>query len=128
MIEVTVKGDFKKTKSFLQRCLNIFRLGILDKYGRLGIDALKAATPVDTGVTANAWYYRIVHNSRGVAIQWCNSSKNEGIPIVILLQYGHGFQNGGYYEGLDFINPAMKPIFDDLAEQAWKELTNESKH
>lgn len=124
MIRVSVKGDFKKTNSFLERAKNLFGLGILDKYGRRGVDALRAATPKDTGETANAWYYRVVRNRRGTAIEWLNSSKNEGIPIVILLQYGHGFQNGGFYEGLDFINPAMRPVFEQIADDAWKELTN----
>lgn len=124
MIRVSVKGDFKKTNSFLERAKNLFGLGILDKYGRRGVDALRAATPKDTGETANAWYYRVVRNRRGVAIEWLNSSKNEGIPIVILLQYGHGFQNGGFYEGLDFINPAMRPVFEQIADDAWKELTD----
>lgn len=124
MIRVSVKGDFKKTNSFLERAKNLFRFGILDKYGRRGVDALRAATPKDTGETANAWYYRIVRNRIGVAIEWLNSSKNEGIPIVILLQYGHGFQNGGFYEGLDFINPAMRPVFKQIADDAWKELTD----
>lgn len=124
MISVSVKGDFKKTNSFLERAANLFKLGILDKYGRRGVDALRAATPVDTGETANSWYYRIVRNKRGTAIEWLNSSTNEGIPIVILLQYGHGFDGGGYYEGLDFINPAMRPVFEQIAEEAWRELTD----
>ncbi len=124
MIHVSVKGDFKKTNSFLERAANLFKLGILDKYGRRGVDALRAATPVDTGETANSWYYRIVRNKRGTAIEWLNSSTNEGIPIVILLQYGHGFEGGGYYEGLDFINPAMRPVFEQIAEEAWRELTD----
>ena len=124
MIHVSVKGDFKKTNSFLERAANLFKLGILDKYGRRGVDALRAATPVDTGETANSWYYRIVRNKRGTAIEWLNSSTNEGIPIVILLQYGHGFEGGGYYEGVDFINPAMRPEFEQIAEEAWRELTD----
>ena len=125
MIRVTSKGDWKRTNRFLERCLNFVKLGELDKYGRIGVDALAAATPKDSGETASSWYYRIVRNNRGVSIEWLNSSQNEGIPIVILLQYGHGFQHGGYYEGLDFINPALKPVFDEIAENAWKELTNE---
>ena len=124
MIRVSVKGDLKKTNSFLEKCANVFKLGILDKYGRRGVDALRAATPKDTGETANAWYYRIVRNRKGTAIEWLNTSENEGIPIVILLQYGHGFDGGGYYEGLDFINPAMKPIFEQIADDAWRELTD----
>lgn len=124
MIKVEVKGDFKKTNSFLERAANMFQVGVLDKYGRRGVDALRVATPVDSGETAAAWYYRIVRNRKGVAIEWLNSSENEGIPIVILLQYGHGFDGGGYYEGLDFINPAMRPIFEQIADDAWRELTD----
>ena len=125
MITIQVKGDLKKTTSFLERALEVFNLGILDKYGRRGVDVLSAATPKDSGVTADSWYYRISRRKNGVAIEWLNSSQNEGIPIVILLQYGHGFDGGGYYEGLDFINPAMRPLFDEITEEAWKELTNE---
>ena len=125
MITIQVKGDLKKATSFLERALEVFNLGILDKYGRRGVDVLSAATPKDSGVTADSWYYRISRRKNGVAIEWLNSSQNEGIPIVILLQYGHGFDGGGYYEGLDFINPAMRPLFDEITEEAWKELTNE---
>lgn len=125
MIKVTTKGNWKKTNSFLERCLNLVKLGKLDKYGQEGVEALREATPRDSGETANSWYYRIVRNRHGVSIEWLNSSQNEGIPIVILLQYGHGFQNGAYYEGLDFINPALKPVFENIAETAWRELTDE---
>lgn len=124
MITVSVKGDFKNTNNFLQRALHLFNMGILDKYGRMGVDALVSATPRDSGITANSWYYKISYRRNGVAIEWLNSSQNEGIPIVILVQYGHGFQNGGYYQGVDFINPALRPIFDEIAEEVWKELTN----
>lgn len=124
MIQVSIKGDWTKTEKFLERALNIFHLGIFDKYGRRGVDALKAATPKDTGETADSWYYRVVHTRSGVKIEWLNSSKNEGIPIVILLQYGHGLRQGGYVDGTDFINPTLKPVFDEIAEEAWKELTN----
>ena len=125
MIEYNVKGDWKKTNSFLERALEICKLGILDKYGQRGVDALKNATPRDSGETADSWYYRISHSRYGARIEWLNSSQNEGIPIVILLQYGHGYQNGEYYEGVDFINPALRPVFDSIAEDAWRELTNE---
>lgn len=125
MIRITSKGEWKKTNKFLERCLNLIKLGKLDEYGRLGVEALSNATPRDSGETASSWYYRIVRDKRGVSIEWLNSSQNEGIPIVILLQYGHGFHNGGYYEGLDFINPALRPVFEEIAENAWRELTNE---
>lgn len=124
MIKVSVKGDWSKTNRFLERALNVIHLGELDKYGRQGVDALSAATPKDSGKTADSWYYKIVRTKRGTKIEWLNSSQNDGVPIVILLQYGHGFQNGRFYEGLDFINPALKPVFEEIAENAWKELTN----
>ena len=124
MINITVKGDWSKTTTFLERALNVFHAGQLDRYGRAGVDALSNATPKDSGVTASSWYYKISGTGSGVKIEWLNSSQNKGLPIVILLQYGHGFQNGGYYPGLDFINPALKPVFDQIAEDAWKELNN----
>lgn len=124
MIHVEVKGDWSRTNKFLERCKELFHSGILDKYGQRGVDVLRSATPIDTGETANSWYYRINRKKNGVAIEWLNSSQNEGIPIVILLQYGHGFDHGGYYSGVDFINPALKPVFEEIAEDAWRELTN----
>lgn len=124
MINFSVKGDLSKTNNFLERCLNIFHVGALDKYGREGVEALANATPKDSGITAGSWYYRITRSRGGVKIEWLNSSQNEGVSIVILLQYGHGFHQGGYYEGIDFINPALRPVFDDIAESMWKELTN----
>ena len=124
MIKLSTKGNWSKTESFLERALNVFNLGILDKYGRLGVEALRNATPKDSGKTADSWYYKIVRGNGNVSIQWLNSSENEGIPIVILLQYGHGLKNGGYVNGVDFINPTIKPIFKEIADKAWKELTN----
>ena len=125
MIKFTSKGDWSKTDRFLERCKNMFKLGELDKYGHEGVQVLKAATPKDSGNTAASWYYRISSNSRGLAIEWLNSSQNEGIPIVILLQYGHGLHQGGYVDGIDFINPALKPVFERISEDAWRELTHE---
>lgn len=124
MIKFSTKGDWSRTNSFLERALNVVKLGELDRYGREGVRVLSEATPKRSGKTASSWYYRINRTNSGVKIEWLNSSQNQGIPIVILLQYGHGFQNGGYVEGIDFINPALKPVFDDIAENAWKELTN----
>lgn len=124
MIKVSVKGDWSKTDIFLERCLNLFKAGKLNRYGERGVDALKAATPRDTGITADSWYYNIVPVGGGLSIQWLNSSQNQGISIVILVQYGHGLHNGGYVEGVDFINPALKPVFDEIADDLWKELTN----
>lgn len=125
MINVSVKGDWSKTNNFLEKALNVIKLGQLDRYGRWGVEALAAATPKDSGKTASSWYYRIVRHNGGVKIEWLNSSENEGVPIAILLQYGHGLHQGGYVEGVDYINPAMKVVFEEIAETAWKELTNE---
>ena len=125
MIKVSVKGDWSRTNRFLERALNFAKLGELDKYGQQGVEVLANATPQETGETARSWYYRIVREKGSVRIEWLNSSQNEGIPIVILLQYGHGYQNGTYFEGIDFINPALKPVFEEIADNAWKELTNE---
>lgn len=125
MINVSVKGDWSKTNNFLEKALNVIKLGQLDRYGRWGVEALAAATPKDSGKTASSWYYRIVRHNGGVKIEWLNSSENEGVPIAILLQYGHGLHQGGYVEGIDYINPAMKVVFEEIAETAWKELTNE---
>lgn len=122
MITVTCKGDWKKTNTFLERCLNLFKLGKLDQCGREGVKALQAATPVDTGETAKSWYYKIERKRGSFSIVWLNSNQNQGIPIAILIQYGHGLQNGVYVKGIDFINPAMKTIFDDMADDLWKEL------
>ena len=123
MIKFSQKGDWSKTNKFLERSLNVIHLGKLDRFGREGVQALAAATPQDTGETAASWYYKIVRDSQGTRIEWLNSNSNQGIPIVILIQYGHGLQNGVYIQGIDFINPAIKPIFNKIADDAWKELT-----
>ena len=99
------------------------RLGILDKYGREGVNALSSATPVESGVTAASWYYEIEHSSGSAAIQFYNSNVNKGVPIAIILQYGHGTGTGGWVQGRDYINPAIQPLFDKMAEEVWKEVT-----
>ena len=96
----------------------------LNHYAQMGVDALKSATPVDTGKTADSWYYEIHKSISGITIRWCNSNINEGVPIAVILQYGHGTGTGGYVEGTDYINPAIKPIFDEIADAVWKEVTN----
>lgn len=123
MITFTNKGDFSKTNSFLQKTLRVFNLSLLDKYGKRGVEALKAATPVDTGKTAESWYYEIRNIQNGVSICWGNSNENDGVIIAVLLQYGHGLQNGGFVSGTDYINPAMRSVFEELANEAWEELT-----
>lgn len=123
MISFRQKGDFSKVTKFLERAKESVRLGVLDKYGREGVAALASATPVDTGLTANSWYYTI-ENKNGVAtLSFSNSNIQNGVPIAIILQYGHGTRNGGWVQGRDYINPAIQPIFDKIADGAWKEVT-----
>lgn len=124
MIIFKQSGDFKNTENFFNRFskANYVRSFNLDEYGREGVDALMLATPVDTGLTASSWGYEISNNGYSYAITWTNSNIVDGIPIVVLLQYGHGTRNGGYVQGRDFINPAMQPIFDRIANEAWKEV------
>lgn len=118
------KGDFRKTMSFLERAKETVKIGILDKYGREGVRVLSENTPRDTGKTAESWEYTIERTADAVRIIWTNSNTTpEGIPIAVLIQYGHATGNGGYVEGRDFINPTMRPIFDAIANNAWKELT-----
>ena len=123
MITFRQKGDFSKLTRFLERAKESIKLGVLDKYGRAGVEALSSATPIDTGLTASSWYYKI-ENSNGVArLTFNNSNIQNGVPIAIILQYGHGTGYGGWVEGRDYINPAIQPIFDKIADDAWKEVT-----
>lgn len=119
------KGNLKKTTKFLERTLKGDYLKNLDKYGREGVSALALATPVDTGKTAESWDYRIEKTNSGIKIVWINSNVNNGVNIAIILQYGHGTNHGGYVQGRDYINPAIRPIFDKIADDAWKEVTKE---
>ena len=119
------KGNLKKTTKFLERTLKGDYLKNLDKFGREGVAALAFATPVDTGKTAESWDYRIEKTTDGTKIVWTNSNVNKGVNIAIILQYGHGTGNGGYVQGRDYINPAIRPIFDRIADDAWKEVTKE---
>lgn len=123
MISFRQKGDFSKLTRYLKRVSNAAKLSDLDKYGRAGVAALASATPVDSGKTANSWYYKIENKNGSVSITFYNSNINKGVPIAIILQYGHGTRNGGWVEGRDYINPAIQPIFDKLAESAWREVT-----
>lgn len=123
MITFRQKGDFSKLTGFLERAKEVVNVGMLDKYGKAGVQALSAATPIDSGDTASSWYYRI-ENKKGTArIIFCNSNIHDGVPIAIILQYGHGTRNGGWVEGRDYINPAIQPIFDAIVNDAWKEVT-----
>ena len=123
MISISQKGDFSKLTGFLERMKNVIKIGDLDKYGREGVAALSAATPKESGLTANSWYYEIERSKDSVSISFHNSNINKGVPIAIILQYGHGTKNGGYVEGIDYINPAIQPLFNKIAEDAWEEVT-----
>ena len=124
MITFTSKGDFKKTNSWFEKMKEIFKVGDLNKYGRMGVEALKKATPVDSGETANSWGYEIQRKDGQAKIIWTNSHINKGVNIAVILQYGHGTGTGGYVQGIDYINPAMRPVFEDIVDQALKEVTS----
>ena len=124
MIKISQKGDFKKATSYLEKLKGAIQLSSFDKYGREGVNALSSATPVDSGKTASSWYYKIERTKNTISITFYNSNVNKGVPIAIILQYGHGTGTGGWVEGRDYINPAIQPIFDKMAEEAWKEVTN----
>ena len=123
MISFRQKGDFSKLSRYLERAKNVVRLGELDKYGRAGVAALASATPRDSCETANSWYYEIVRQAGSVAIEFHNSNIQNGVPIAIILQYGHGTGTGGWVQGRDYINSAIQPIFDNIANDAWREVT-----
>ena len=123
MIKFRQKGDFSNLTRFLERAKNLVHISDLDRYGREGVAALASATPVDTGKTAASWCYDIKINKESASITFNNSNIQNGVPIAIILQYGHGTRNGGWVEGRDYINPVIQPIFDKIAEEAWKEVT-----
>lgn len=123
MISFRHKGDFSNTTRFLERSKNQLKTGDLDRYGREGVAALSSATPVDSGLTASSWYYEIERRDGTVIISYHNSNIQDGVPIAVILQYGHGTNNGGWVQGRDYINPAIQPIFDKIVNNAWKEVT-----
>lgn len=122
-IKFTQEGDFKHIEAFLKNNSKSDLRSILDRYGQEGVRALSAATPKDTGKTAASWYYDISVTKKGVSITWRNSNIPKTIPIVLLIEYGHANQNGTYIEGHPFIGEAIKPIFDKLSRDVWKEVT-----
>lgn len=122
-IGFSVKGGFSKTTKYLEKLKNFNVVKLLDKYGKDGVAALASATPVDSGHTAASWYYKIEVGANTTSLIFCNSHVNKGVPIAIILQYGHGTRNGGYVQGRDYINPAIQPVFDSLANKAWEEVT-----
>lgn len=123
MASVRIMGDFESTENFFHKLLDRRYLKVLNKYGKLGVQALAAATPKKSGKTAASWGYRIEEADGYTAIAFENSNINKNVNIAIILQTGHGTRNGGYVRGRDYINPAIQPIFDDIATAAWKEVT-----
>lgn len=123
-VNFEVSGGFTKTERFLNRMKRREYLNVLDEFGRDGVQALQNATPVDSGATAEAWDYEIKRTRDCTEIVWINSNINDGVPIAVILQYGHGTGTGGYVQGRDYINPAIRPIFDKIAEKAWKVVTS----
>ena len=123
MITFRQKGDFSKLNNYLERVKNAVNLGELDKYGQQRVAALSSATPIDSGLTAESWYYEIENKKGSATITFYNSNVQNGVPIAIVLQYGHGTRNGGWVQGRDYINPAIQPIFDEIVNEAWREVT-----
>lgn len=124
MITFKHHGDLKKTKRFLRNISEGSYLKGLEKYGEMGVAALASATPKDTGLTASSWEYKIDRSFDSFSISWTNTNVHDGVNIAVILQYGHGTRNGGYVKGRDYINPAIRPVFDSIAEQAWEEVRN----
>lgn len=122
MITFTQKGDFSKLDSYLNNLKGLFGRSDLDKYGRMGVEALSSVTPYDSGNTAGSWYYKISKSGNLMSLEFCNSNVNQGVQIAIILQYGHGTGTGGWIEGRDYINPAIQPVFDEIANELWKEV------
>ena len=118
------KGDFSKTAKFFNSLLKLDYLNILERYGKAGVAALASATPKDSGLTASSWNYEIAHNAKETSLTFTNSNVQNGVNIAVILQYGHGTRNGGYVAGRDYINPAIQPIFDQIASDAWREIGN----
>ena len=123
-VNFEVSGGFTKTERFLNRMKRREYLNVLDEFGRDGVQALRNATPVDSGATAEAWDYEIKRTRNYTEIVWTNSNINDGVPIAVILQYGHGTGTGGYVQGRDYIHPGIRPIFDKIAEKAWKVVTS----
>ena len=123
MIGFRQKGDFSKTTKFLTKLKQNVDISTFEKYGKKGVAALASATPVDSGLTANSWYYKIEKTDGSISLLFCNSNIQNGVPIAVILQYGHGTRNGGWVQGRDYINPAIQPIFDQIVKEAWGEVT-----
>ena len=124
MIKITQRGDFSKVTGYLEKLKEGFRRSILDKYGKRGVEALSAATPVNTGLTAQSWSYKIQNTKGRASITFVNSNVNKYVNVAIILDTGHGTGGGGWVQGRHYIEPAIRPIFDELANEAWKEVSS----
>jgi len=122
MVVLEQKGDLKKVNRFLERLLEVAKFGFLDKYGRMGVEALSAATPKDTGLAADSWRYEIVRENGQTSLVWCNDDIENGYNVAILVQYGHATKSGTWVEGIDYINPALEPIFNQIANEIKREV------
>lgn len=125
MITFRHKGDFSKLTRILERLKHVARISGLDKYGAQGVSALSSATPFDTGLTSKSWEYDVIYYKDGAKIEFKNTNIQDGVPIAIILQYGHATKNGGWIEGRDYINPAIQPIFDKIVDEAWQEVARD---
>lgn len=121
-VKLKVQGNFNRSYKYLDKLRNLKLDRILNKYGQMGVEVLSASTPIDTGNTAGSWSYEISITGSGFSVSWNNSHANKGVNIAIILQYGHGTGTGGYVQGRDYINPALQPVFDKMAEEAWSEV------
>ena len=124
MFSLSSSGSTDRTEKWLKEIMDGQIFSALERFGQQGVEALRAATPVDSGQTASSWYYEIIQNGSSFSIVWGNSYVVDGTPVAILLQHGHGTGTGGYVQGRDYINPAMRPIFDQIAAEAWKVVTS----
>lgn len=124
MISLFVKGDSNKTETFLENLRQLQIMAILEKYGSIGVEALRSVTPTDTGKTAESWAYEIEQDANGYTIYWTNDNYNQRFNVAINLQTGHGTGTGGYVEPVDYINPAMSAVFDQIADDVWREVTS----
>lgn len=122
MIKIVHRGNFNKLERFLNRMTKREHLNILSKYGQEGVDALSSATPTDSGKTAESWGFQILQEEGYTTLSWTNDNENQGVNIAVILQYGHGTGTGGYVQGIDYINPAIRPVFEKIAQEAWKEV------
>lgn len=124
IISLELTKDSNKTEAFLSKAKNAFKnKQVFKKYGEMGVEALRKATPRDTGKTSESWYYEVKEDKGGVTIEWSNRNINKYINVAVIIQYGHGTGTGGYVKGIDYINPAMRPVFDDIVDGLWKEVT-----